>query len=195
MTIFTDLVNDVITLTSRPDLLAETQLAIRASTLKAHHSDFFPRDIVEKGIQFDNEAFLQDLRYRELFPDWRKIRYLRKYGDAQPGLFLELVAPEDSIDYYNAVRQDVAYFAGDVLHIRSSTDDATYLVGYFRHPIAIETGYDSWIATEMPFAIVYDAAATIFHTIGQQEKSGVFMQKVAEFYRELKINYISETGY
>lgn len=44
------LVSDVYTLTNRPDLVAETALAVKKATLKMHHVDFFARDIWESGI-------------------------------------------------------------------------------------------------------------------------------------------------
>ena len=52
MATFTELCNDVYTMTKRPDLVAETKLAVKAATLKAHQSDFYPKDIYETGIQF-----------------------------------------------------------------------------------------------------------------------------------------------
>jgi len=36
---------DVIALTKRPDLVAETTLAVKMATLKAHNSDYYPRDL------------------------------------------------------------------------------------------------------------------------------------------------------
>ena len=197
MTTFAEMVSDVIALTARPDLQAETELAVRASTLKAHHSDFYSKDLVETGIQFDTAQHLQTLQYMQMFPDWRKVRYLRKVADDGVTVreFLELIAPEDSLDMYNVLRVDVAYFAGKNLHIRSSTAETKYLIGYFQHPVATKDGYDSWIANEYPFAIIYEAAATVFNTIGQQEKTGLYKQMTAELYRVLKINGISEVGY
>ena len=194
MATFAELVDDVKTLTARPDLLAEIELAVRAATLKAHHSDFFTQDVVEESIKFASTDYIQTLQYKQLFPRWRKVRYIRKWEGDKATQFLELIAAEDSIDMYNDDRTDVAYNAGNVMKLRTSTGNDTFLIGYYQHPVAVKEGYRSWIADEYPFAIIYDAAATVFQAIGQQEKVQMFLTKSAELYRELKINCVSEVG-
>jgi hypothetical protein len=53
----------------------------------------------------------------------------------------------------------------------------------------------SWIADEFPFAIVYEAARTLFKTIGFDEQSASMEKLVAEAYAEIKVQGISTTGY
>ena len=48
MATYQELYDDVVTITKRPDLAAETALAIRAATLKLHQSDFYFKDLFEK---------------------------------------------------------------------------------------------------------------------------------------------------
>lgn len=195
MSTFSAIVDDVIALTGRPDLLAETRLAVRASTLKAHHSDFFPRDLIEQTILFDTPAALQTLNFRDFFPRWRKLRYVREVIDGEVGAFLEVVSPESSQDYFNLPRNDVAYQAGMAIQIRNNTALDMYIFGFYQHPVAVETGYDSWIAEEYPYVLIYEATATVFQTVGLQERVAFFQQKVAELYKELKTNCLSEVGF
>ena len=53
MASFTSLLNDVYTITNRPDLIAETKLAVKQATLKMHQSDYYPKDLFETGIAWN----------------------------------------------------------------------------------------------------------------------------------------------
>ena len=61
MATFAELVADVKILTNRPDLDAEIKLAVKAATLKAHHTDFYPKDLYGVAIQWTPVGFLQSL--------------------------------------------------------------------------------------------------------------------------------------
>ena len=95
MASFAQLMADVMTLTNRPDLSAETELAIRQATLKAHHSDYYPKDLYETGIRFSEPALLQDLEYKQLIPRFRALRYIRKTDVSNADLeFIEILMLE-----------------------------------------------------------------------------------------------------
>lgn len=183
------LVDEVYTLTSRDDLIGDTLTALRAATLKAHQSDFFDKDLQEAAIQFDTSAYYQQLEYRNIFPRWRAIKYLRKYdavGQAAGSRLTILTVDETMDKSYMADKTDIAYLAGSLYNIKSSTAEQYYLVGYYAHPDVTEATYNSWIALEHPYAIIYEAARTIFKTIGDDAKSASYDKLVAEQYLTLK---------
>ena len=93
----TELQDEVYTITKRPDLIAETLLAVRQSTLALHQSDFFWRDLAETGISFTTAAYLQEIEYRSILPRFRAIKYLRKSECS----FVEVVFGGD--DSYNNI--------------------------------------------------------------------------------------------
>jgi len=64
MATFAELVADVYIATNRPDLVTQTALAVKVATLKAHQTDFYPKDIFETGIQWNPVAYVQSLSYR-----------------------------------------------------------------------------------------------------------------------------------
>jgi hypothetical protein len=165
----TSLVNDVFTLTNRPDLVGETTLAVRNATLKAHKSDYYYKDLFETGITFDFAQTQQSLEYKQLIPRWRALKYIRKYS-AGPGSFLEIITPEQVLDSYSATRENVCYVAGQEIKIRSLDACQNFLLGCYVHPDVTTDNYCSWIAEEQPAAIVYEAVATIFKTIGYDEQ-------------------------
>ncbi len=172
--------SDVYTLTNRDDLVAETKLAVKMATLKMHQLDNFPKDIFETGISWSPVAFIQSLDYKTLIPNWRSFKYLRKYQDGLPGDFFTYLTPEESLDRYKVNKENICYAAGTQLEIRSNTEDTYMLLACCTHPIVTDAGYSSWIADEYPFAIISDAAASVFKSIGQDEKASAFKQTVAE---------------
>jgi len=115
MATFAELLADVYTLTNRPDLVAETKLAVKMATLKMHQSDYYYKDISETGITFLAADTIQQLDYRTLIPRWRALKYFRKSDSTGlPGDFLTLLTPEDVLDGYGYQRTDICYVAGEM---------------------------------------------------------------------------------
>jgi len=185
MASFAELVADVYILTNRPDLVNETKLAVKAATLKAHQSDFFPKDLFETGIAWPSPDYIQSIEYRTLIPRWRAFKYLRKY-DTVPGAFITLLTPEQTLDRYSINKDDICYLAGEMLEIRSSTQDTNMILACYLNPILDENTYSSWIALDHPYSIVYEAARSIFKQIGWDEQAASIKQEVAEQFQILK---------
>ncbi len=190
MASFTELCNDVYTITNRPDLIAETKLAVKQATLKMHQLDYFPKDLYETGIIWDPIAFIQSLAYKTLIPRWRTLKYLRKYQDGRAGEFFKLLSPDETLDRYAINRDNICYIAGDQLEIRSNTEDATMLISCYLHPDITEANFTSWIADEHPYALISDAAATVFKMIGFDEQASYMKQNVTEQVAMLRQNQI-----
>jgi len=182
MTTFAELVTNVYALTNRPDLVSETELAVRNATLKMHKTDFYFKDIFETGIQFTEADYLQSLDYKALIPTWRSLKYIRKYDPVglTAGKFMEVITTEQVLDSYFQTKPDVVYGAGQVLQLRSSTKEAYYLLGCYRFPILTALNFSSWIADEQPSAIEREAARVIFKTIGYDEQASVYEKLIAE---------------
>lgn len=196
MSIFTDLCNEVYTLTNRPDLVAETNMAVRAATLKAHQQDFFYKDLFETGITFSTSDYVQALEYRNVLPKFRSLKYIRKTDSAGvPGAFLNVITPAMVLDKYGTTREDVCYAAGELIQLKSSTSLQYILLGCYLNPVVTETDYNSWIALDHPFAIVYEAAATVYKAIGQDDQATMFKRLTDEQYAFIKASNIEVEGY
>lgn len=199
---FQELFDEVIIITKRPDLVDRTKQQLRAATLKAHHSDFYYKDIVEVPVQFNSATILQNFIPAEVVPKFRKVKYIRpwisKYPESQSpegmaGRFLTAIQIENSLDAYNYMKSDVYYMAGQALQIRASAPLYRVLFGCYVHPtIAPEASYSSWIADEMPYAIIYEAARAIFKSINFTEQSNEYTTMVAEQFQELKLSYVDD---
>lgn len=185
--LLTSVVNEVYTLTKRPDLANETKLAVKAATLKVHQVSFWERDIVENGIVFSTPAFIQSLEYLTLIPLYRAAKYFRKWdpvtgvpipGDA--GTF-DVKTPDSLIDGYGADLDDVYYLAGANINFRSSTEFQYILAGYYVNPDVGDDTYNSWIAVANMYSIVFEAARVIWGTIiGNDSEAG----KAEKLYQE-----------
>jgi len=191
-----ELIAEVFVLTSRPDLEAETRSAVKAATLKLHHSDFYPKDLKEEALIFSAPASLVQIEYATLFPDWRALSYLRPtdadYSDtAKP---LTILTPDQTLDDYQVNRENVAYLSGQLLQLRMYPEVQHILVGYYAHPNITNDNFNSWIAREYPYAIVYEAAAKVMKKIGLDEQSGQVARDAAELILEMRNSNILAKG-
>lgn len=197
MTTLASLITDVYALTNQPDLVAETSLAVRSATLKAHHIDFFPRDIYEVAFGFISEEYIQTLDYMALIPRFRALAYLRRLdndsGD-NVGKDLKIIDPVQALDEYNQIQTEVVYLSGATLKIRTETPWQYFTIGAYRSPDVTETNYSSWIADQWPTAIIYEAVAIIFKTIGRDEQSANYTAMAKEARQEVVISNVQLQG-
>lgn len=192
---------EVYTITKRPELVAQTELAIKSATLQLHRSDFFYKDLFETALQFDTLAYDQNIEYRALFPRYRALKYLRKFypysvGGETVGKFYDIKTPKETVGLYGEDLTDLCYVAGNLIQIKSSTPEEYALIGIYQAPvIATADTYVSWIADECPYAVVWAAAAIVQ---GQQKDiKGQQMsqqQAIVEFTETKNSNIIAE-GY
>ena len=197
MSQYSDLLTDIYSITNRPDLVADTKVALRVATLKAHHSDFYPKDLYETGLTFSAPTTLVDFEYRTYIPRWRALKYLRKYDATTdtPSDFFTVVDPTAVLDSYSVHLENVCYLAGELLRIRSSEAISTALIGCYIHPNTAEANYSSWIATEYSDLIVFEAAGSIFKMIGFDEQAAFYKNESAILLAEMRNANILATGY
>lgn len=194
-----DLITEVYSITGRPDRVSETLSGIKAATLKCHHSDYYTKDILETGLQFATSDYLQNWDYRNTVPYFRSAKYFRKYDvtvtPPVAGIALTKVVPENLFDSYGIEKADIWYSAGAFIQIKSSTQESTYLVGCYVNPIMTASQYVSWISQDHPYAIIFEAAATVFKAIGKDEEAAAMRQLVAEQIAIIKMSNIDSIGY
>jgi hypothetical protein len=192
------LISAVYTETNRPDLIPETLQSIMESVLTLHSAEFYFKDLVETRVQFNNPtSFLQTLDTRAI-PYFRSMAYIRKtdpsvwqpeqYGGLYPNNFSE---PRKGFDFlkrrdigkildsFGYEEQDIWYQAGNQINMKSSTELAWATIGYYKYPTLDPTGkvFNSWIAAEYPYAIVYRATGMVFAKIGEDKSYAMYMTK------------------
>jgi len=194
---FSDLFQEVVTITARPDLVAETELAIRSATIKAHSIDYFSKDIHETLIEAESPDYIHGIDYISIIPNFRSIKYLRKYdkANAAVGEFISVITPDEVLDSYGRDKTDVCYIAGRVLEIRSSTKIDAMILGCYVLPVITKANYSSWVAELCPYAIIIEAARVIFGLTGDLEQRNAYRELIAEQYELLRMSALADVGY
>lgn len=197
MALFDEVLSDVYTITKRPDLVAETKMAVKAATVKAHQSSYWDRDLYETGIEFLTEDTEQSFAYSNLIPRWRAAKYFRKHTGVVGGegdLF-KIITTDGMFDQYALQKDNIVYLAGEYFNFKSYTAFKFMLLGCYLNPITLETTYDSWIALNHRYAIVFEAARTIFKAIGADQEAVYYRDLVREEYANLLTTNTLAFGY
>lgn len=206
---YSELVNEVILITNKPDFAPEISAQVLKATRFVHTIDFWPRDRRVDYYTFDTSSFIQTLSIRDSFPNWRAWSFIRKYypgaTDWQTELatgagkypLIDIVDPQALFDEYYSDKVNVAYQAGDNLVIRSSDSLQYALIGWYLLPrIVPDDGqFNSWIAEAMPHAIIDKAAQAIFKMIGYDEQFQQFRELNAEHLQLMRTNFTTTVGY
>lgn len=196
MSVLNDIIADVYALTNRPDWVNETFMAVRAATLKAHQREFYAKDLIETGINFPTSDYQQAIEPKSLFPRYRSMKYLRKFDavNSTPGVFLKERTPESILDSYKSTYANIWYQAGIEIQINMDTKEQFMLLGIYAHPDITAAGYNSWIAQEFPFAVTFEATATIFKLLGMADQVARYSGLAAEQYTLIDTSNITSSG-
>lgn len=193
---FSDLTNDILTLVKRPDLTDAIALHAKNAILKAHSADFFKQDLYENAFNVASAAVQYSIDHKALISRFRKWKYINVIDPitldiTQPLTPIEI---ENFLDTYGYKQDYSFYLAGQYTQIRVSGSDQYFNFGCYVYPdVTLQS--PSWIADEFPFAIVYEAARTMFKSIGFDEQSSAMQELVSEAYAEVKAAGISTVGY
>ena len=200
-----DIMNMVYTETNRPDMVAETQQAVIASTLKMHLRGYYWPDITPAIINTGSSSRITVIPVSEL-PNFRQVAYIRPgdanqtiptdlvnpcwenlqgtspqlpplfwgYADLDPAGLIEIIEPNDILDVNKYMRDNIAYLAGSNLYIRTAISLQYFQFAWYSYPTISPTTYSSWIADQLPYAIVYDASSALFTKQGQQDVAATY---------------------
>jgi len=187
-----DLLNSIL---KRPDLADMSTLHIKNAILKAHAADFWIRDLFETNFAFGAKDTVYTLYPETLIPRYRVVKYLNAI-DPVTGFTIQPMKKIDVgqfLDGYNYIRDNSFYQAGNTLKIRVSAQYDTYGIGCFLFPDTTLT-VPSWIADQYPFAILYEAARTMYKIIGKADESRSMELLVGEAMAEVKMSGIDIPG-
>jgi hypothetical protein len=210
MTSLADLVASVITTTNRPDLVAETTLAIRKATLKEHAAIDYPRDLVTTGHitltnPTDSSRYSLSLVTLGIYNLVRKVDTIYEvlateqsaslsrsgyYGALQ---FSE-VDPKALFDEYSIEKLDYFYRQGNSIEIVAARQLNAIAIKYFARPDIGATTYSSWIADLYDYAIYEAAAADIFKLIGKRDEAQEYVRKQQDNRMDIIKNEVGSIG-
>lgn len=177
-------IDDVVIHTNRPDLVAETQLAVSKATMKMHMTG--PRDPATglSGAAFYVQDIVSDIvilplqtetRYEIDLSDYSQLRAVKGIQEWNVPLTGTEVTYEKLdenflFDDYHIEKYDYFYRAGLVVNLRARKLLTKIKLSYYAFPIVDGATYTSWIASKFKDAIVEEAAATVFRMIGKTDE-------------------------
>lgn len=191
MTTWSDLQNEVYTLTKRPDLEGMTDIAIRSAILAAHKSGKYWKDLSIVAVDGLTQDTIQEIDIATRLPRFRQIAYIK---DPVTELFYTPAEIGDLIDEWKTPRTDIYYGVGAKLLLRAYTPLTEYEVCYYLRPGATEADLASWIVDEHPSVVTLFAASTLLSTIGEKEIKAQVDQLVAIAIADLQQDNIEIIG-
>lgn len=171
MTTFAELQTDCYEITKRPDLVAETAIAIRKATMKFHMAEDWIRDRVAAVVPV-TPLYTGDFRYQidtTALTRFRKVYYIQQYLNPPSPLYVEFKKKEgdDLLDSYHVEDTNYFYQIGTSINVRADRQMDNLEVVYYQLPNVTQAGYSSWIADMYPDCIIREVMLDIFQIIGK----------------------------
>lgn len=193
MTTFAELEALVVAQTKRPDLTAVTQAAIRTATLRAHHVDFFPRDLAEGALTYapsSTATFYQFTNLSSLLTRPRSVKFVQGIDNVTsvPVETFEYREIDDLYDRDGNRRPSVYTLVGDTLRIYPVLATGSATAFYYKNPNINGLEYSSWIADTYPDDLAMWSAAIVFARTGFAEMAADFQRTHVMPFREMLID-------
>lgn len=193
MTTFAEMEALVIGQTRRPEVAAITQAAIRTATLRAHHTDFFNRDLAMGTLSYTPSSSASLYDFADVSTTLIRMRafQLLQCIDATTAVPTETLGYREVQDLYdsdNVMRTSVYTMIGDTLRIYPVAATGKLTAYYYKNPVTTEIGYSSWIANEYPDELAVWAAAIVFARTGFAEMANDFQKTHVQPFKELLVS-------
>lgn len=195
-TTFADMTALVYGITKRPELIALTEAAVRTATLRAHHSDFFPRDRSSMTLTYTPAASgsFNDLTgvYTQA-PLFRAPEFLQSEDSTSfvATENLEWVSSfKNFYDDLNQVKMSVFTFIGETLKASFASATGRARLFYYKNPTVTSAGYSSWIADLHPDEVAQWAAGIVWARTGNQEMANQAQEATTMFKADLVSSYL-----
>lgn len=177
MPTFRQLVNNVITVTNRPDLLAETELAVRQVILYYHHLDSFWRDKLTGVISVSTGRAARHEVPISRFEGFRNAHSVAPYFAGND----TCAAPLKRMERMGQHESEYWFLAGKTLVIKSATPTHQFQFTYWKNPtVAPEAAFDSWVADLYPDAVEDAACAKLFEMIRDSNEADRYRARVGK---------------
>lgn len=171
---YKEILQAVIVNTNRPELLAETEQAIRRATLKMHNLDYFLADLSE-GKMAITPSLKPRIDLSVFGTRFRKFAALHSSNSGEVSEPLEVLEPSPFTGNSNKAGY---YSLGGSLVLQNCGLVDSIVFQFYSNPVVEAGRYDSWIATKHPYAIIDEASKNVFMSVGNAEKANYFAMLV-----------------
>lgn len=162
---FTEVVNEVVSITKRPDKIADIRRAVNATISLACLGTDFARDHDETSLAISSSDYAGNIQLSNL-ARFRKIDYILPAG------YKQVLAPITPADVFNSCmeQKNCFYISGDQINYSLSALAASVKVGWFKYPpLLTDAAPTFWLLEAAPYMIVDGAASSVFRDIGDDE--------------------------
>lgn len=192
MSTITDITNLTVALTRRPEIPDVTASAIRMATMRAHHTDFFPRDLTSNTIPLVGgvpPSGMIDLpNISASLVRLRSIKTIQMLSpEGRPVEELEFRSQDDLFTKEGTRRPHIYTLLGDTLRLYPLSSSQSAQIFFFQNPNLTGLQYSSWIATLYPDDIAAWAATIVFARTGFAEMANQFNQLYVVPFQQLLV--------
>lgn len=171
MTTFAELYAATLEHTKRPELQGITESAIRTAVLRAHHVDFFSRDLKTGLLTYtiSNSAQFYDFpNISVTMPNMRTPKHIYEVSETgQPVNRVNFCDTDDLLDECGQLKRGVYHMIGDTLRVYPLATTGRAELYYYANPvISGNTVLQSWIADAYKEEVARWAAAIVFTRSG-----------------------------
>lgn len=167
MSLYTDIQTGVVTWTNRPDLTAETDMAIKQALRTAHRAGTFYRDLLTVNLTAQPTTQVQTIDLSANCPNYKQLCYVKPTNYDLRYTPIDIL---DVFDYDKVYKTDVFYGMGTSLVIRAAVPVDAIDICYYKSPTTNPiASIDSWIADLHQDLVILWAAGTILAFVGEQE--------------------------
>jgi hypothetical protein len=170
-----EIVQEVISITNRPDREDFIRRQVRASITEVHGTAKYPRDRVEEVFVLNEPATLIKLT---LPPRLKKFEVLGAVSNNGQPIALstsnnqyERTDPAGLFDEGFQSKVDIYYVAGAVLNIRSSVCTPNIYAMYSTFPEVADNNLETWIMATQESLIIDLALSKVFETFGRDKEA------------------------
>lgn len=176
--------------TRRPELSAVTAAAVRSAVLRAHHVDFFPRDLNSVFLSYTptNTALYYDVA--NIYSVADRLRSIKSLlgTDAVTSAPVEIFegrAIDDVYDSEAVRRQSIYVLLGDALRIYPQRPTGAAQLTFYRNPAIVGDLVSSWIADTYPDQIAAWAAAAVYARTGFAEQARMLQETAINPFKDM----------
>lgn len=168
VSLYTDIRDGVFLWTNRPNLVNETDAAIRQALRTAHRSGSFYRDLQTVAITGLPQDRIQVIDLATATPNFRNLAYV-KPTDVLDAYYEEATV-RDLLDQDGYAKENVFWGVGNNLNIRAVVPVSDITICYYTYPLVTPiANINSWIAADHQDLVILWAAASIMAMLGEQE--------------------------
>jgi hypothetical protein len=196
MATFAEMITAVTDITKRPELVTLTKQAVRQATLRAHHTDFFPRDRDSAVLTYtpsSTASFIDIPGIYAAIPQLRTPEFLQSED-------VSTQAPTENLEFLNSFKdfwddqgiRKLSVFTQQGESLRCSFASATgrARLWYYLNPVVSDAAYSSWIANAHIEEVAQWAAGIIWARTGFTEQASQAQTSVEAFKADLQSSYL-----